>query len=122
MFCAPRLGKWGEIQNGDSGHSLSQGWRRDRHVFKKPEEEYSTHAWGLNHFDIFALDSDGKNTWAEGMGNVGHHRKDPKTGDIDYTAERRLGQGPLWKGKRLYNLGYDEDHKDSPHMRPMKEA
>ena len=115
-----RLGHWGDIQATTDAGTIS-GWRAPRYIFKNPELESSAYDWGMTAEDIANLEQDTTAVFSEGMGGATIRRVDMKTHDVDYTEERRLGLGPIWRGKRLYKLGYDEAHKDAPHMRPMKE-
>lgn len=114
-----RLGPVGDIQDGDT-NQLS-GWGADKYIFDRIDREQGKYAWGMSPFDMMNLDEDGKNEWGEAMGTRPNAvLKDTKTGDIDYTRTRRLGQGPVWKGTRLYKMGFDEDTKDEARNRPIR--
>lgn len=80
----------------------------DRFLLKSANEAAKPYQWGNAHGIVHNLDGDGETQYF--LSDV-YHVRDKKTGDIDWTRERRAG-GPLFSGPKFYKIGERREAKD----------
>lgn len=80
----------------------------EKHILQSANKTYEAYQWATPHGTVHNLDGDGEREYF--LSDVFHVR-DKKTGDVDWTQERR-GGGPMWKGPRFYKFGEERAAKD----------
>lgn len=108
-----RLGR----KAGKRGTSANLGAGQESKLMQDPWVETKTHAWGMRMEDMHDVDADGNKEYFRD--HLGWHVRDPKTRDIDFRFERKLGRGLRWTGPTFYKRGVDA--KNRVEDRPMVE-
>jgi hypothetical protein len=86
-------------------------------MLQDPWVETKTHVWGMRMEDMHDVDQDTSKQYFRD--HLGWHIRDPKTRDIDWRFERKLGRGLRWTGPTFYKRGVDAKGREED--RPMVE-
>ena len=101
------------------GTSANLGAGEERKIMQDPWVETTTHVWGVKMEDMHNLDPDtSKEYFAD---HLGWHIRDPKTRDMDFRYEKKLGRGLRWTGPTFYKRGIDARNRNNLENRPVVE-